>query len=213
MYFKITLSTSGGLLPEHLDIFKSYFTQCPHAFLAVEYGKIGLNCHVEGIVDFDVKKTSSVRDRLKRLYLKKDIPWCPQYSVKIKIATHLVGAFIYARKEFKAQGKMLLIRGWTQTWIDQQVKDNVKAISYKSLMHKWTPVTQRTGGPLMWEWCNANNKRITSKYDFALVMRLMCEDGYLFGTLKDKGLYRDVMACFGDGRAAEAQALESLHFV
>jgi len=212
MYYKVTLSTQCGLSKVNLESIKSYFTLLSHAFLAVEYGNTGDNCHVEGIGEFDTEKTSNVTARLKVLYKNMSLEWTP-YSVKVRKATHLVGALIYASKELEGKGELLVIKGWKQSWIDLQVKDNVKAIPHKMLLAKWTRVTQNSGGPLMYEWAKANNMTVTCKDAYVEVKKQMASQGYLFGSCKDKGLYQDVCSCFGDGSASEAVAREALHFL
>lgn len=212
MFYKITLTTSGGLSKDNLDALKTYFSSCPHVFLSVEYGSVGSNCHVEGVVEYETTKTSNVTNRIKLLYKKMDLEWT-SHSVKVKQVTHLVGAIIYASKELKELGESLLLKGWTSSWIDQQVKDNVKAIPYKQLLKKWTRVTQNSGGPLMYEWASANNMSVTCKQDYIEVKKLMARQGFLFGSCKDVGLFEDVCSCFGDGEAAAAVAEAALHWL
>ncbi len=212
MFYKITLTASGGLSKDNLEEIKTYFTPNPHVYLTVEYGESGSNCHVEGIVEYASDKTSNVTRRIKTLYSKMEIDVVFN-TIKVCRATHLVGALIYASKELEKQGELLLLQGWTQSWIDQQVKENVKSIPYKMLKKQGTRVTQNAGGALMYEYAIANNMVVTSRQDYIEVVKLMGCEGYLFGSTRHKGIFQDVCALFGDGSAASAVADAELHWL
>ncbi len=123
------------------------------------------------------------------------------------------GAISYGSKELADKGSLLLLRGWNQTWIDKQVKDNVKKVKYNKLCSKGTRLTALAGAAVMHEWCVANNHVVTNKLDMIEVVRLMANDSYLFGNVKFKSLYCDLCALFGDGHAAESCCEEALHFL
>ncbi len=212
MYFKVTLTTTGGLSKPNLVEIKKYFSQCTHAYLTVEYGANGDNCHVEGCVEFSTVNTSNVTNRMKTLYCTMGLEWGP-FAVKVKKATHLIGAIIYASKEIKEKGELLLLKGWKQSWIDQQIKDNVKSIPHKMLKSKGTRVTQNTGGALMYEYAVANNMRVRNKAEYLEVVEQMGNQNYLFGAIRHKGVFQDVCALFGDGSAAAACAEAELHWL
>lgn len=212
MFYKITLTTSGGLVQSQLDEFKSYFSECFHAFLVVEYGSTGSNCHLEGVVEYKTVKTNNVTVRIKNLYKRCGIE-VSHNSINVQKAHHLNGALLYANKELETKGHILVQEGWTSSFIDQVVKSAVRKKTNADLMKGFTRVTQSHGGPLMYEWATANNMKVINKQSYLDVKKQMASEGYLFGTCRDQGLYQDVCACFGDGNAAYDVGDGNLHFV
>ncbi len=203
MFYKITLTSSCGLTQPDIEKIKNYFTQCRHVFLVNEFGESLQNSHCEGIVEFDTEHTANVTARCKLLYASMGVE-VSDYSIRVKKITHLIGQIIYTNKELSGKGELILLKGWNSTWIDKTVKENVKNIPHKMLTKKGTRLTQNTGGALIHEWCLANNCRVTNKEDLKEVVRLMADQGFLFGSVRPKGIYVDVCAHFGDGRAASA---------
>jgi len=212
MFYKITLTSSGGLNSENISQIKNYFSGCNHVYLTNEFGESGLNSHVEGIVEYETEHTANVTIRCRKLYAKMGLD-VSSHSIRVKKVTHLVGAIIYATKELQEAGELLVLKGWKQSWIDKTIKDNVKNISFKVLKKKGTRLTQNTGAAVIHEWCLANNCRIEGKTDLIEVVKRMASEGYLFGSLKPKGILADVCALFGDGRAAAEFFANELHFI
>lgn len=212
MYYHVTLTSSGGLNEHQISDIRNYFLQCRHVFLVNEFGESLQNSHCEGIVEFDTEHTANVTNRCKSLYSQMGVE-VSDYSIRVKKVTHLDGAIIYANKELKLKGELILLKGWEQTWIDKTVKEGVKNIPHKMLTKKGTRVTQNTGGALIHEWCLANNCRITSKEDLIEVVRLMGDQRYLFGSIRPKGIFADVCALFGDGRAASSLFASELQWL
>lgn len=175
-------------------------------------GESGLNSHVEGIVTYDTEHTANVTTRIKRLYDSMDLEVSPN-SIRVKKASELVGAIIYANKELKTTGTLIILQGWKQSWIDQQVKDNVKKIPYKMLLKKGTRLSQNTAPAVIYEYCLANNLTVHSKFDLIEVMRKMGDERFLGGSTKPKGVLADVMSLFGDGRGLAAFYENELRFV
>ncbi len=206
MFYKITLTASGGLEIEQVNAIIEYFKECQYAYIVNEFGESGLNSHLEGIVEFESKKTSNISDRIKRLYGKLDIEFVEGVTIRVKAATHLIGALIYCSKELKLKGNVLLLRGWEQSWIDKQVKDNVKNIPHSMLTKKGTKVTQGTGGALMHEWVKANNRQCNCSLDFFNIVEEMGDQGYKFGSIRYTGLMVDLCALLGSGKAARRAA-------
>lgn len=216
MYYKVTLTSRNGLSGKLQFVLLECFKECRHAYLVTEYGESRGNCHLEGVVEFDTEKTSNVTDRIRRVYERLEVEVIPKVTIRVKKATHLVGALIYARKELAerdAKSFIALQIGWTTSWIDEQVKDNVKDIPHSMLKKRGTRLTQVTGPALMFEWCTANNKRVTNKGEYLEIVRDMAEEGYMFGSCRTIGLYQDVCALFGDGMAAQRVAESDLRFI
>lgn len=201
MFYKITLTSSGGLTKPDIAKIRAYFKQCRHVFLVNEFGESLQNSHCEGIVEFETEHTANVTARCHSLYSQMGVE-VSDYSIRVRKITHLVGQIIYTKKELSGIGELILLQGWSQTWIDKTVKENVKNIPHKMLTKKGTRLTQNTGGALIHEWCLANNCRVTNKADLEEVVRLMADEGFLFGSIRPKGIFADVCAHFGDGRAA-----------
>lgn len=212
MFYKVTLTSSGGLDANHIGVLVEYFKQCRHVYLVNEMGSSGANSHIEGIVEFDTVTTSNVTDRVKKVYKKIGLE-VGEFTIKVRQATHLVGALIYASKELRLKGKVVLLRGWEQSWIDKQVKDNVKNIPHSMLKKKGTRVSQGTGAALVYEWCSANNTQVQCKRDYLEVVKSMAERGFLFGNTRHSGLYSDVCSLFGCGRACQSIAESDLRFI
>ncbi len=212
MFYKVTFTSFGGLNSENISQIKNYFSSCNHVYLVNEFGESLQNSHVEGLVEFDTEHTANVTVRCRNLYKKMGLE-VSHHSIRVKKVTHLIGAIIYATKELKEAGEILILKGWKQSWIDKTVKDNVKNIPYKMLTKKGTRLTQNTGAAVIHEWCLANNCCITGKEDLGEVVRKMACEGYLFGSLRPKGILADVCALFGDGRAAQEFFMNELHFM
>ncbi len=214
MLFQITLTAAGGLSVPQIGVLTDYFHKnCKRGYIVNEFGDAGGNSHLQGIVEFETDKTSNVTERIKRQYEIMKVDVVAGITIKIKKVVHLVGALIYASKELKDEGNVVFLEGWEQSWIDKQVKDNVKMIPYKMLKGKGTRVTQGTGGALIYEWCRANNSHIQSKLGYLEVVRLMGAKGFLFGSTRHIGLYADVCALFGQGNAAYNVAESELRFI
>lgn len=215
MYYKVTLTTSGGFTVEQVKGFQEIFDQLQFAYVTNEFGTSGGNSHLEGVIERDTIKANNVTVWIKSLYKTLGIEVTPN-SIRVKTVTHLVGAIIYTNKEVKdiqSKAEVVSLRGWTQSWIDQTVKDNVKNISFKELKKRGVKFTQGTGGALMFEWCKANNMQVTRKSEYLSVVKEMAKQGFMFGSIRHVGLYQDVCALFGDGNAACDAAENALAFL
>lgn len=214
MFYKITLTASGGLSSAQVETIKEYVkVECKHAYIVNEFGESKMNSHLEGVVEFDSEVTSNITGRFRRLYDSMDIEVVPRITISIKRATHLVGCLIYASKELLKKGNVILLKGWEQSWIDRQIKENVKSIPHSMLTKKGVRVTQGTGPALIHEWCLANNMQVIYKKDYFSVTERMGADGYMFGKCRHVGLYQDVVSLFGSGRAVLKVAESELRFI
>ncbi len=215
MFYKITLTTAGGFTEGQVEGFEKLFDKLKHAYITNEFGEGGNNSHLEGVIERDTIKTSNVTAWIKREYANLEIEFTHN-SIRVKKVTHLVGAIIYTNKEILAavtDAEVITLRGWTQSWIDKTVKDNVKNISFKELKKIGTKLTQGTGGAMMYEWCKGNNMQVECKFDYLNVVKAMAKEGYMFGSVRHVGLYQDVCALFGVGQAAQDVAENALHFL
>jgi len=199
MFYAVTLTARDGLTDENILIIGEYFKQCRHAYLINEQGDSGSNSHVEGVVEFETDITSNISKRLKTLYVRLKIEVVKGITFRVRKATEYIGCIIYASKELQASGKLVLLKGWSQTWIDKAIKDNVKKIPHKMLAKAGTRVYQKTGPALIYEWCIANNMHIETKFQYLKVIRYMGNQNYMFGSTRHVGLFQDVCALFGDG--------------
>ncbi len=213
MFYKITLTARGGLTEENIAHLVDYFKICKHAYIVNEFGDSGGNSHLEGIIEFDTKNTSNVTVRIKGQYEKMGVEVVRGVTICVKAVTHLVGAIIYASDELQKNGRLVLQRGWKDSWISQQIKDNVKNIPHKLLKKQGTRVTAGTGPALIKEWCVANNMHIYYKGDYLEVIQSMGDEGYMFGRGLHSGLLADVRALFGDGAGGKHQAESELRFI
>ncbi len=214
MYYKITLTSSDGLSDAECSSISKYFEkECRHCYLINEMGESGSNSHIEGLVEFDTEVTSNVTKRIRLLYERLGVEEVRGITFKVKRVTHMVGCLIYCSKELEDKGSILLLKGWEQSWIDKQVKDNVKSIPHKMLKKHGQRVTQGTGAGLMFEYCKANGLQCRYKTDYLEIIRYMGDEGYMFGCIRHIGLYQDLCALFGDGTAAVACAESELRFI
>jgi len=214
MFYKVTLTASGGLSVAHIDEIRNYILDnCNHAYIVNEFGDSGLNSHLEGVVEFTTNTTSNVTDRFVRLFETLKIEVVKNITIKVRRATNIAGALIYASKELHDKGNLVLLKGWESTWIDKQLKENVKNIPYSILKKKGIRVSQTYGPALIQEWCLANNMQIIYKNDYLEVIDRMGDEGYMFGTCRHLGLFQDVCSLFHVGRAARNSAESELRFV
>ncbi len=214
-YYTITLTTSGGFSDNQIEIFIKAFDTLKHAYVVNEFGSTDQFSHIQGLVEYDTSKTSNVTYRIQRLYKSANLDVTPR-SIRVKRATDYVGALIYSRKELdysETKAKVIVIVGWSSSWIDEQVKNNVSKIPHKMLKKKLHRVYASTGGVLMYEWCVANNRIITSKFDYLNIVKAMAKEHYAFGLIRHKCIYQDVMASFGEGLAAYQIADSELLFI
>ncbi len=199
MFYKITLTARNGLSEEQVKLIGENFAKCEHAYLVNEFGEDGGNSHIEGVIELESKKTSNVTRSLKSLYNKLDIEVVPWISIKVKACTHLAGAISYATKELEGEGRVILLNGWKETWIDRQVKASAEKKASSHLMKMGTWVTKRMGPPIIFNFCKANNMRITNLKEYREVIVEMGDKQYMF----DKGIhvccYANVLALFGSG--------------
>ncbi len=199
MFYKVTLTARAGLTEGQVESIGKHFSPCTHAYLVHEYGADGSNSHIEGVIELDAKKTSNVTRSIKTLYDKLDIEVVPFITIKVKAVTHLGGAISYAMKELQDEGKVILLRGWKDTWIQKQFKEQVKKQSSAPLLKMGTWVTKRMGPAIIFEFCRAENLRIRSLADYREVIIKMGDKQYMF----DKGIhvccYANVLALMGDG--------------
>jgi len=215
-FYKATLTTSDGFTLDQVTPFKEFFNKYENAYIVNEYGQSGNNSHLECVFKSDVTKTGNITRSLKRIYDDNKIPWVNSISVRVKKCTHLIGAIIYANKEIKqsdTKATVLVQRGWSSSWIDPQVKDNVKSIPHKMLNKQVTRVTKGTGGALMHEWCVANGYVVSNARDYLEVVEKMGDDKYAFGSIRHMSIYSDVMSAFGDGKGARDVAESELRFL
>ncbi len=214
-YYTITLTTSGGFSESHIEILTESFNKLNHAYVVNEFGSSEQFSHIQGLVEYDSVKTSNVTLRFQRLYKSLKLEVSPR-SIRVKKATDYVGALIYSHKELDnsdTKAKLLVCRGWTSSWIDEQVKNNVSKIPHKMLKKKLHRICSNTGGALMYEWCIANNRIVTSKFDYLNIVKEMAKEHYAFGLIRHKCIYQDVMSSFGDGSAAYQIADSELLFI
>jgi len=167
----------------------------------------------QGVVEFDTEVTSNITGRITRLYEAMKIEVIRGITFKVKKASHLVGALIYCSKELALEGTVVVLKGWEQTWIDKQVKDNVKNIPYKMLKKLGIRLTQGTGPAMIYEWCKANNMQVRDKTEYLEVAVCMSEKGYMFGSVRHVGLYQDVCSLFGEGGAVRSVIESDLRFL
>jgi hypothetical protein len=211
--FNVTLTTSGGFQESHMETIKLYFsTNCANCYVINEFGDQGTNSHVQAVAQFKTVKTNNVTNRMKTLYGRLNLEVTTN-SIRVYKITHLVGAFIYADKELKGDGKLILLKGWKQSWIDKQVKENVKNIPHKMLKQHGTRLTQGTAGALIYEYAIAHNMQVCCKQDYKAVAKLMAKDKYLFGSIRHIGVFQDVCALFGSGDAVEDVIENVLHWL
>ncbi len=214
-YYCITLTTSGGFTETQVENLCHSFDSSKHAYVVNEFGSSDQFSHIQGLVEYDSVKTSNVTLRIKRLYKSLNLDVTPR-SIRVKKATDYIGALIYSHKELEyseSKSKLMVIRGWSSSWIDEQVKNNVSKIPHKMLKKKLHRICASSGGALMYEWCVANNRIITSKSDYLNIVKSMAKEHYAFGMIKHKGIFQDVMSAFGEGLAAYQIADSELLFI
>ncbi len=207
MFYKITLTASGGISSQHCKEIAQAFSGIKFAIVVNEFGDTGRNSHLECVLEFDTTKTSNVTERMRTMYNRLQIPFVRGISVRVKKVTHLAGAIIYATKEIDECGKVLLRNGWAMDWITKQRTENIKSIPFKMLNKKGTRLTQNTAGALMYEFAKSKGMAIRDKAKYREVAVLMGADGYLWGSVRHQGVYQDVCALFGDG-AAVGEAID-----
>ncbi len=201
MFYTVTLTKRGGLNEHDIDEIVKHLSSCEHVYLANEFGQLGQNSHVQGIVEFDTDKTSNVTERMRRMYIKLGIEFVRGVSVRVAKVVDMSGAILYASKELGDKGKQVLLQGWESSWILEQVQENVKKIPFKTLKGKGIRMTQSTAGALIFEYAKARNYYVTDQETYREICVMMAKDGYLFGNLRHMGVIQDVCALFGDGEA------------
>ncbi len=213
MFYTVTLTKRNGLTDGDVNNIVKHLSGCMHVYLTHEFGQLENNSHLQGIVEFDTEKTSNVTERMRRMYVKLGIEFVRGVSVRVSKVVDLPGAVSYASKELKGKGKQVLLEGWHESWILQQVQDAVKKIPFKVLKGKGTRMTQSTAGALIFEYAKARNFYVTDKETYREICVMMAKEGYLFGNLKHVGVIQDVCALFGDGEMVGHAIDAALKFV
>lgn len=213
-YFTLSITTAGGLTEAHVETVRKYLDdKCQYAYVSNEFGENETNSHVQAVVSFTTSKQSNVMDKMKRLYKKLELDIVNRHTVVIHPVVAMDGALHYIEKEYKGKGKCILRKGWQQGWIDDQVKEYAKRVAGKGIKKMGVRLTQTTAPEAMYVWAKANNMHVEDKRSFIQVGKLMAAEGYKFGTCRTKGLYMDVCALFGDGRALEDVWESDLQFI
>lgn len=196
MYFTITLTKRNGFeISEVQALIELIQAKCENAYLAEEFGDGG-NRHVQGVLSLSFKRTDAVHSWLDRMYGCVGLESTTR-SVCVKKCTNLCGALIYTEKEISSGGRLLLIKGWKSSWIDQQVKNNVKDIPYKMLKKKKTILGLSTAAAVIHEYGLAHNMHVDSKESFVLILKAMSDNGFAVGHLRMVPVYRGVRDYFG----------------
>jgi len=201
-HWTLSLTASGGLTSDNIEVAKGYFDEkCQYAYIVNEFGSAGTNSHLQCVVSFTTKKQSNVKQKMESLYKKMGVEIVNRHTCVVKAATHMDGALHYVSKELSGKGKLVLLKGWRQGWIDTQVKEFVKKTPRIEFQSMGVRLTQTSAPGAMFKWAVANNMQVTDKRSFINVGKLMTAEGYMFGTCRAKGIYMDVCGLFKDGRA------------
>ena len=201
-HWTLSLTASGGLTSSNIEVARQYIDEkCQYAYVVNEFGSGGNNSHLQCVVSFGTKKQSNIKAKMESLYKKMGVEIVNRHTCVVKAATHMDGALHYVSKELSGKGKLVLLKGWRQGWIDSQVKEFAKKTPRIELTSMGTRLTQTSAPGAMFKWAKANNMQVVDKASFIECGKLMTAEGYMFGTCREKGLYMDVCGLFGDGRA------------
>ena len=213
-HYTITLTGPGGLTDSNIGVAKQWFDEnCVNCYVVNEFGESEQFSHLQVVCEFPTKKTSNVSVRMKRLYKLMEVEVVNRISFKVKACTHISGAIWYATKEVHGKGKVILLKGWRQSWIDQQVKDGEKSRPVKEYKNVGIRLSNTTAPGAMFKWCQAHNMVVRSKANFIEVGKQMACEGYQFGTCKAKGLFMDVCGLFQSSDALAAVWTNDLFFI
>jgi len=200
-FFKVTLTARDGLTDENVAALVKFFTKrCKHAYLVNEFGEAGGNSHLEGVVELSSKKTSNVTRSLITVYENNGIEVSQPHTIMVKSCYHLQGCLQYASKEIKELGRVVLLLGWEQSWIQDKTQNIANNTAPKTLKQMGTWIGKRIGPAQIYTWCVANNRRITNIREYREVCVSMGEEQFMFDRGIHKCTYSNVMALFNDGR-------------
>jgi len=213
-HYTITLTGPGGLTVDHIGVAKQWFNEnCVNCYVVNEFGDSELFSHLQVVAEFNTKKTSNVSGKMKKLYALMDIEVLPRITYRVKALSEMVGAIWYASKEINGKGNVVLLKGWRQSWIDEQVKAGEKKRPVKEYEKLGIRLTNNTAPGAMFKWAQAHNMQITNKAEFIAVGKQMTCDGYQLGGCRVKGLFMDVCGLFKNGDALEAIWTNDLFFI
>ncbi len=199
-FFKITLTAAGGLSAKNVQELVKYFTKkCKHAYIVNEFGESGANSHMEGIIEFPGKRTDNVTRAISTQYKRLGIDVVARITINVKSVFSLQGCLSYASKELKNNGKVVLLLGWEESWIQTKVGNVSRNISPTTLLSMGTWVNKRIGPAQIYKWCQTNNRRIRNLREYREVCVSMGDNQYMFDRGIHKCTYANVMALFKDG--------------
>lgn len=160
--------------------------------------------HFHSLADIKTKQTAKVTSKLERFYTANDIPYTKGVTIKVKRATDKIGLLHYLTKDFEDDDTPLVLKGWTWTFIQQQVRDNIKKLPFRMLLKDTYFVTKKNGTEIILRYMKAHKMSCHSKEHFKDVVHAMVRDKYRFSAASIKWCYAEVCTMQGSGHALDS---------
>lgn len=211
--YMLTLTTAQGFTPEDIAQVKAWHKNNSECCVLTkelhESGKI----HLHSVITCPQKDARQVTRKIQTLYKKLGLDWESRVSCVTKKAVVPIGALAYILKELPEGDSPVLIQGWKMTWIQSEIKANLKKLPRKLLLKIDYHVTSKTGTSLLIEYAKRTAMPVVCKITFKQIVSLMMSEGYNFDNVKMKYLFVQVMARSGNRSFAESLIDAELQFI
>lgn len=200
-YFLTLTCQTGFSLPqcEAVVLFHrtAYFV---NVILVSEFHDSG-EIHYHSLADVRTKQTAKVTSKIERFYAANDIPFVKGVSINVKRATDKVGLLHYLCKDLEEGVLPLVLKGWSWSFIQQQVRDNIKKLPFRMLLKDTYFVTKKNGTEIILRYMSAHKMSCVSKECFYDVVHAMIRDKYRFSSAAIRWCYVEVCVMQGSGNA------------
>jgi len=176
------------------------------------YTEVASRKHLHVLFSSDVKKTGNVTRSLEQLFDKHKIEFEKGITINVKKASHPLGYFHYLTSDVKG-GTRVLLKGWRQTWIQEQCRNNLKQIPRKLLKKDVYVVNNVEGPDLITLFAERHHMPLVDKRTFiAVVVEMECNK-YRFHSCKKKDLLTNTLALHGHIRCSVSLWESELCFI
>ncbi len=209
----LTLTIAGGFTYEEITEVKQWHkNNSESCMLTKELHESG-KTHLHSVITCTQKTAQQVTRKIKTLYGKLNLDWEPRVSCVTKRAVVPIGAIAYIMKDLAEGEAPLLLQGWQMTWIQSELKANLKKLPRKVLMRDEYFVTTKNGCPLVIEYAKRTAMPLLDKFTFKAVVKSMMAESYSFDNCKIKYLFVQVMARMGYLGYADSLLDSELQFI
>ncbi len=193
--YSITLVRRVGFREDSIETVSAWFNKHSEECLLVKEPHKDGRLHLHAACTLSLKSTNQVTRKLETLFKNNKWDLGPR-DIRVKRTVNEVGWFHYLCKANDSCDYVLL-KGWTDTWIQQQMRESVKSIPRRIISKDYFVVSKHECVARILHYCDAHNIKLIRKTDFIQVIGLMRKSKYLFHGVRWSSVYPEVMAILG----------------